>query len=68
MYFTFYIVQSNFVCGSTAGESCGVIEPMEWFSPMLTRRTSLRSTFSLTCWFSGKRRTGSNSLPNGPLR
>ena len=49
MYFTFYIVQSIFADGSTAGESCGVVEPVEWFSPKLTRRTSLRSTFFLTC-------------------
>jgi len=68
MYFTFYIVQSIFADGSTAGESCGVVEPVEWFSPKLTRRTSLRSTFFLTCWFCRKRRTSSFSLPNGPLR
>ncbi len=33
MYFTFYTVQSMFGSGSTAGESWGVVEPVEWFFP-----------------------------------
>jgi hypothetical protein len=33
MYFTFYMVQSMFGSGSTAGESWGVVEPVEWFFP-----------------------------------
>ena len=33
MHFTFYIVQSIFGGGSTAGESWGVVEPVEWFFP-----------------------------------
>jgi len=31
--FTFYIMQSMFVSGSTAGESWGVVGPVEWFFP-----------------------------------